>query len=92
MFVLFLLLSMILLSVCWFNILLLLCDNTCITLFRLHGARNLSLERKKKEIGQRLFLFAFINSGNVVRVLRFTGAANYEANSRKLFSFVRQKQ
>ena len=48
MFAFFLLLSLILFSVCWFNILLLLCDNTCITPFRLQGARNLSVERNKK--------------------------------------------
>ena len=66
MFVLFLLLSIILLSVCWFNMLLLLCDNTCITPFRLQGARNLSLERHtEKEIGPRLVLIAFINSGKL---------------------------
>lgn len=54
MFVFFLLLVLILLSVCWFNILLLLCDNNCIMSFRLKGARNFSLERNtEKEISPR---------------------------------------
>lgn len=70
MFVSFLLLSMILFSVCWFNILLLLWDNTCITPFRLQGARNLSY---RSEVGSiRLHKFRKIlslNFGWVDRVL-----------------------